>query len=78
MLLYGAAIHAAGFFMPRGFKLFGWAYIVAGTFVILTLSHLKSGVSLRFAHLLMAIAFGGAHLAYGAYLAITERSRCEA
>jgi hypothetical protein len=78
MLLYGCAIHAAGFFMPRGFKLFGWGYIVSGALVLLFLSKLQSGASLRFAHLLMAIAFGGAHLAYGAYLGITERTRGEA
>jgi len=78
MLLYGAAIHAAGFFMPRGFKLFGWGYIITGTLVLLGLSRLHSGASLRFGHLLMAIAFGGAHLAYGAYLSITERSRGDA
>jgi hypothetical protein len=78
MLLYGCAIHAAGFFMPRGFKLFGWGYIVAGALVLLFLSRLHAGASLRFAHLLMAIAFGGAHLAYGAYLAITERTRMDA
>jgi hypothetical protein len=78
MLLYGCAIHAAGFFMPRGFKLFGWAYIATGTIVLLTLSRLQPGASLKFAHLLMAIAFGAAHLAYGAYLRITEHSRGEA
>jgi hypothetical protein len=78
MLLYGCAIHAAGFFMPRGFKLFGWAYIFAGTLVLLMLSRLHAGASLKLAHLLMAVAFGGSHLAYGAYLAITERSRGEA
>ena len=78
MLLYGCAIHAAGFFMPRGFKLFGWAFIITGALVLLLLSRLKSGASLQLAHLLMAIAFGGSHLAYGAYLAITERSRGEA
>lgn len=78
MLLYGSAIHAAGFFMPRGFKLFGWAYIVTGALALLFLSKLQAGASLRLAHLFMAIAFGGAHLAYGAYLAITERTRGEA
>ena len=64
--------------MPRGFKLFGWGYIVAGTLVLLTLSRLHPGASLKLAHLLMAIAFGGAHLAYGAYLRITEHCRGEA
>ena len=77
MLLYGCAIHAAGFFMPRGFKIFGWAYIITGALVLLTLSSLQPGASLRLAHLLMAIVFGGSHLAYGAYLQITERSGVE-
>ncbi len=30
MTLYGCALHAAGFFMPRGFKLFGWAFVAGG------------------------------------------------
>jgi len=77
MLLYGCAMHAAGFFMPRGFKLFGWGYIASGAFVLFFLSRLESGASLRLAHLLMALAFGGAHLAYGLYLAITEKRRTE-
>lgn len=71
MLLYGCAVHAAGFFMPRGFKLFGWAYIATGACMLLALSQMDPGASLRLAHLVMAIAFGGAHLAYGAYLRLT-------
>jgi hypothetical protein len=78
MLLYGCAVHASGFFMPRGFKLFGLGYIICGTMVLLVLSRLESDVSLRLAHLLMAISFGGAHLAYGVYLAITEKRRSSA
>ena len=27
LLFYGCALNAAGFFMPRGMKLFGWTYI---------------------------------------------------
>lgn len=73
MLLYGCAIHAAGFFMPRGFKLFGWAYIATGTAVWVVLSGLDYS-SLRWAHLLMAVAFGLPHFAYGIYLNITERN----
>jgi hypothetical protein len=75
MLLYGCAVHASGFFMPRGFKLFGWGFICAGAFVLMVLSRQADGVSLRLAHLLMAVVFGGAHLAYGIYLAITEKQR---
>ncbi len=75
MLLYGCAVHAAGFFMPRGFKLFGWGYIAAGAFVFAVLSRLDAGASLKLAHLLMGVSFGGAHLAYGIYLAITEKRK---
>lgn len=77
MLAYGCAVHAAGFFMPRGFKLLGWAFIAAGIVVLVGLSRLESGAPLRLAHLLMSIAFGGSHLAYGVYLAITEKRRNE-
>lgn len=73
MLLYGCAIHAAGFFMPRGIRLFGWAYIVAGAAIFLAMLFLKDGASLRLGHLFMAVAFGGPHLAYGIYLSITKR-----
>src|ERR1035441_8739090 len=27
VVLYGCAFHAAGFFMPRGMKVFGWAFV---------------------------------------------------
>src|SRR5438445_412244 len=30
VVLYGCAFHAAGFFMPRGMKIFGWAFIIGG------------------------------------------------
>lgn len=73
MLLYGCAIHAAGFFMPRGFRLFGWAYIIAGACIFLAMLYLKDGVPMRLGHLFMAVAFGGPHLAYGIYLAITKQ-----
>ncbi len=75
MILYGCAIHAAGFFMPRGMKWFGWGFILIGGGLFLGLS-LRSGVPpMRYAHLLMGGAFGVLHLAYGAYLYITERKR---
>src|SRR5438045_6192287 len=28
IILYGCALHAAGFFMPRGMKMFGWCFVV--------------------------------------------------
>ncbi len=32
--LYGLALHAAGFFMPRGIRLFGWGFLLAGLILL--------------------------------------------
>jgi hypothetical protein len=71
ILLYGCAVHAAGFFMPRGFKLLGWLFIMGGT--SLSLSSLAVQIQLPYAssHLIMGVFFGGLHLAYGVYLMAT-------
>ena len=34
MAFYGLALHAAGFFMPRGFRLFGWVFILCAAAVL--------------------------------------------
>jgi hypothetical protein len=73
MALYGAALHAAGFFMPRGIKLFGWLFIIAGTVLLLALASLPGSPEFRFTHPVMGIGFGGLHLAYGIYLHFTEK-----
>lgn len=73
MALFGAALHAAGFFMPRGIKVFGWVFILAGTALLLILGGLRELPEFRFAHPLMGGAFGGLHLAYGIYLHFTEK-----
>lgn len=78
-VLYGCALHAAGFFMPRGIKWFGWILILGGwgLFAGVHLPPLE-GVGLRgmslcwWAHGVMGSFFGGLHLLYGAYLAATE------
>lgn len=75
MLLFGAATHAAGFFMPRGIKLFAWTFAVLGAACILYVNaraHAAGMPALRQAHLLMGAVFGGLHLLYGIYLALTE------
>ena len=70
-LLYGCALNAAGFFMPRGVRWFGWVYIcVAGAalgFWMLMRPNFEFD-----GHYLMGVLFGGLHLAYGAYLYLTE------
>jgi hypothetical protein len=72
VVLYGCAFHAAGFFMPRGMKLFGWAFILGGC--ALCTAGLPGGARpLVCAHGIMGFFFGGLHLAYGVYLYFTER-----
>jgi hypothetical protein len=77
MVLYGCAVHAAGFFMPRGMKLFGWVFILAGCLVAASFG-LGSAIALvPAAHLVMGSSFGGLHLAYGIYLYFTEKRKNE-
>ena len=71
-LFYGCAVHAAGFSMPRGMKLFGWLIIVLAGAVLFTRPVLAPGASAMVDHALMGGFFGGAHLAYGASLFMTE------
>jgi hypothetical protein len=75
-LTYGCGIHAAGFFMPRGIRWFGWIFILAG-FGLLAGMHFLPDDCLdsifSSVHLLMAAIFGGLHLAYGIYLYFTEK-----
>jgi hypothetical protein len=84
-LLYGLALNAAGFFMPRGIKLFAWFFIIAGLWLSLEVADLgplrqvtdilQAGALSR--HFLMGILFGLSHLAYGIYLYFTEPRKNE-
>jgi hypothetical protein len=72
--LYGCALHAAGFFMPRGIKIFGWALVLSSSaFCLSGLPDFTSGY--LFGHGIMGLFFGIAHLAYGVYLYFTEPRR---
>ena len=73
-LFYGCAVHAAGFFTPRGMKLFGWIVILlsaAGSAGLAVVDPAVAGP--RLAHAVMGCVFGALHLTYGAYLYVTER-----
>ena len=77
VVLYGCALQAAGFFMPRGIKLFGWAFILGGCGLFAL--GIPDGVSrLQAAHGIMGFFFGLLHLAYGVYLYFTEQPKNEA
>ena len=74
ILFYGCALHAAGFFMPRGIKFFGWLYIGSGCGLFY--AFLEGWVDFQFdEHWLMGFFFGVLHLAYGAYLYLTEKGK---
>jgi hypothetical protein len=74
-LLYGCAVHAAGFFMPRGMKLFGWLIIGASGTALLAAVWLGYAPDFRTDHAFMGSLFGVLHLTYGLYLYITEARR---
>jgi len=73
ILLYGCALHAAGFFTPRGIRLLGWLFILGGC--SLTLSSISVNARLPFttSHLIMGVFFGGLQLAYGIYVHFTDK-----
>ena len=74
LLFYGCALHAAGFFMPRGMKWFGWVYIGLACGCLVILAIYRSDIKLS-AHWLMGFFFGILHLMYGAYLYLTEKGK---
>jgi hypothetical protein len=78
-LMYGCGIHAAGFFMPRGIRWFGWVFILVGLVLVACL-FTNAVLFWEFStlHLLMAAIFGGLHLAYGIYLYFTEKKNTAA
>ena len=75
--LYGCALHAAGFFMPRGMKVFGAALVLGSSAFCLSALPGLVGPA-RFGHGVMGLCFGVAHLAYGIYLYFTEQHGNEA
>ena len=72
IVLYGCALHAAGFFMPRGMRLFGWCFVLAGAAMLFLNALGKFDFS---PHWIMGFFFGFLHLAYGTYLYFTEQRR---
>ena len=77
IVLYGCAFHAAGFFMPRGMKLFGWAFILGGCALFAAGIPPARVSRLAFSHSVMGLFFGVFHLAYGIYLFYNEKRRDE-
>ena len=81
MALYGCSLNAAGFFMPRGIRLFGWIFILTGGGLLLMGGQIPTRRIPVFEgspHALMGATFGGLHIVYGAYLYFTEPRKNEA
>lgn len=70
VILYGCAVHSAGFFMPRGIRLFGGLLILIGCGLLLIGPPTDAPAGYGWA--VMGGVFGGLHLAYGIYLRFTE------
>jgi hypothetical protein len=79
MVLYGLAMHAAGFFMPRGVRIFGWGYILAGLggigYWFYRVFFFEPDFAPFNSNIAMSVFFGGGHAAYGLYLYFTEKRR---
>ena len=78
VLFYGCALHAAGFFMVRGVKLFAWLFIAGGLGLLVFMALTEPDFETPQAHLGMGAFFGAAHLAYGLYLHFTRRPEAAA
>jgi hypothetical protein len=70
VVLYGCAMHAAGFFLPRGIKILGWTFILGG--FLLFASGIPTLPRGMYSHGIMGLFFGLLHQAYGVYLYLTE------
>lgn len=75
IVLYGEALHSAGFFMQRGMKLFGLLFVLAGSALFMVCSIVKVPVEVSFAHIVMGTFFGVVHIGYGIYLYFTEKAQ---
>ena len=72
-ITYGFGLHAAGFFMERGIKIFGWIFVMGGALAALVLLVQPSWQTAETGHYVMGGFFGVLQLLYGIYLYFTEK-----
>jgi hypothetical protein len=75
IIIYGCALHAAGFFMQNRMKTFGWVFIIGGCAVLFASTTQPALRTSEAAHYLMGSFFGILHVACGIYLYFTEKQR---
>jgi hypothetical protein len=69
-VLYGCALHSAGFFTPSGLRLLGWAFVAGGCFTFALGA--AEVPTYRYGHAVMGGLFGGLHLICGLYLYVSK------
>jgi len=72
-ILYGLALHSAGFFMERGIKLLGWLFVLSGLALLLDEILFPDLQTSLMGHAVMGGFFGLLQLAYSIYLYSTEK-----
>jgi hypothetical protein len=75
IIVYGCALHAAGFFMQNRMRLFGWIFILGGCGLLFASNSWPGLRTTEAAHYVMGAFFGVLHLACGVYLYFTEKRR---
>lgn len=75
VILYGCALHAAGFYTTRGMRLFGFLLILGGCAGLLAAVPARAESNVLNGWVVMGFFFGFLHLAYGVYLYFTEPRR---
>jgi len=75
LVLYGCGMHAAGFFMKRSIKLFGWIFIIGGAVLAYATQLRPQLQASETAHYAMGVFFGVLHLACGIYLYVSEKKK---
>jgi len=78
VLFYACAVYSAGFFMPRGIQKFAWIILTFAILGLFLLTLVMTEPNPKLDHALMGFFFGFLHLAYGAYLHLTEQRRTAA
>ena len=73
VMLYGCALHAAGFFAPPRLRALGWVFIAGGAILLGLVSLSQVALPGRWAHATMGAFFGLLHLGVGAYLYATAK-----
>jgi hypothetical protein len=75
VIVYGCALHAAGFFMQNRMRLFGWILVLGGCALLFASTHWPALRTSEAAHNLMGAFFGLLHLVCGVYLYFTEKGK---